>query len=79
MKGKILGCYSFNSKKGDELVNFSVVEDRLSCFGVCTCNVLALKKDCPVPDLKDMINKTYVIDTRYNNGSAFASAFYEVK
>ena len=78
MKGKILGCYTFKSKKGDDLVNFSVIEDRLSAIGTCSCNVLALKKDCPA-ELKDMINKTYVIDTRYNNGSAFASAFYEVK
>jgi len=74
MKGKILGGYSFTSKKGSELVNITVQTDRVSCFGICAVNVMANKDSLPY-DLKDMVGKSFVIDCNNN----FASSFYEVK
>ena len=75
MKGKILGFNTFTSKKGAELVNFTVVDSSVvNGSGVCCTNLLGYKKD--FPDLANMLNKTYVIDT--NNGFCSGSAF-EVK
>lgn len=74
MKAKILGCYTFQSKAGKDLVNLSVTDERLNCFGVCTKNILSPAEVLPASP-KDMINKTYLIDTNNN----FASGFYELK
>lgn len=78
MKGKILGCYAFKSKNDKELYNFSVTEDRVGAIGVCVTNVLCMKDTLPDKP-ENMLNKTYLIDCRYNNGSAFASGFYSLK
>ena len=74
MKGKILGGYSFTSKKGSVLVNLTIQEDRVDCVGTCCTNVMANKSSLP-GEIKDLLNKSFIID---QNGS-FASAFYEVK
>lgn len=79
MKTKILGGYSFESKSGKHLVNISCVDDRLKSVGVCAINLMAMADSLPC-DLKDMVNKTYMIDVRYGqNNSMFAQEFYEVK
>lgn len=74
MKGKILGGYSFTSKKGSDLYVLTVQEDRINCLGLVAINLMANKDSLP-SDLKDMIGKNFIID---KNGS-FASDFYEVK
>lgn len=75
MKGKILGFNSFTSKKGAELINFTVVDDSVvNGSGTCCTNVLGYKKD--FPHAADMLNKVYFIDI--NNGFASGSCI-EVK
>ena len=77
MKCKILGAYQFKSKNDKSLTNLSVTEERQNCIGTCTTNVLALSESLP-EDPNKMLGKEYIIDCRYTNGSAFASAFYQV-
>ena len=78
MKCKILGAYSFKSKNDKSLTNLSVTEERQNCVGTCTTNVLSLSDNLP-ESVDKMVGKEYIIDCRYTNGSAFASAFYPVK
>ena len=78
MKCKILGAYQFKSKNDKSLTNLSVTEERQNCVGTCATNVLAMSDTLP-DDLDKMLGKEYIIDCRYTNGSAFASAFYPVK
>ena len=78
MKTKVLGAYFFKSKAGKDLFNLSVYDERLNSFGVPSVNLMATMESLPC-DLKDMINKNYIIDVRYgSNGSMFAQSFYEV-
>ena len=74
MKGKVLGGYTFTSKKGSALVNLTIQEDRVNCVGTCCTNVMCNKDSLP-GEIKDILGKSFIID---QNGS-FASAFYEVK
>lgn len=76
---KIIGGYSFQSKTGKTLTNLTCVDDRKNADGVCAINLMAMSDSLPVP-VKDMLNKTYLIDVRYGqNGSMFALSFFEVK
>lgn len=75
MKGKILGYSVFKSKKGAELINFTVVDDSVvNGSGTCCTNVLGYQND--FPNAASMLNKVFFIDT--NNGFASGS-FIEVK
>lgn len=79
MKTKILGGYSFQSKNGKNLTNLTCLDERQAAEGVCAINLMTMSDLLPVP-LKDMVNKSYLIDVRYGqNGSMFAQSFYEVK
>ena len=79
MKTKILGCVSFKSKNGKDLVTFTCQDDsRLGAIGIVTKNVMAFKEQLPC-EPKEMINKIYVIDTDTTNGSTFAKEFFELK
>ena len=75
MNGKILGFSKFTSKKGAELINFTIVDNSVvNGAGTCCTNVLGYQKD--FPHASDMLNKVYFIDV--NNGFASGS-FVEVK
>lgn len=79
MKTKVLGGISFKSKNGKDLVTITCQDnDRLNSIGIVTRNIMAFKETLPC-ELKDMINKTYVIDTDTNNGTSFAKEFFEIK
>ena len=75
MKGKILGGYSFKNKKGNQMSNITVENDRPDVIGVSASSYMAMRSNMPC-DLKDMIGKTYIID---KDDIGFLSAFYEVK
>ena len=75
MKGKILGGYSFKNKKGNLMCNITVENDRPDVIGVSASSYMAMRSNMPC-DLKDMLNKTYIID---KDDIGFLSAFYEVK
>lgn len=72
MKAKILGGYSFKSKKGNDCFNLTVEDKRDGAIGLTTTNLMAVKLP---DDLKNMVDKTYLIDTNGN----FASDFYLLK
>lgn len=79
MKAKVLGGFEFKSKNGKDLVNLSVQDlDRLNSIGIVASSVLCMKDSIPGGSLKDMLNKTYIIDVERNNGSAFAKSFYDL-
>lgn len=79
MNGIISGGYVFTSKTNKILVNLSVEEERLNAVGKCFTNIMTLQDNLPC-DLGRMVGKKYVIDVRYgNNGSGFATSFYELK
>lgn len=59
MNGKVLGGYKFKSKKGTDLYNLTLVDDRSNSVGTCCSNYLATSLPC---DLKDLINKNIKAD-----------------
>lgn len=79
MNGIISGGYVFTSKTNKTLVNLSIEEERVNAVGKTYVNIMTMQDNLPMP-LADMVGKKYVIDVRYgNNGSGFATSFYQIK
>lgn len=79
MNGIISGGYVFRSKTNKTLVNLSIEEERVNAVGKTYVNIMTMQDNLPIP-LADMVGKKYVIDVRYgNNGSGFATSFYQIK
>lgn len=79
MNGIISGGYVFTSKTNKTLVNLSIEEERVNAVGKTYVNIMTMQDNLPIP-LADMVGKKYVIDVRYgNNGSGFATSFYQIK
>lgn len=79
MKAKVLGGVFFKSKNGKDLVTITCQDnDRLNSVGIVTRNIMAFKESLPC-ELKDMINKIYVIDTDTKDGTTYAKEFFEIK
>lgn len=79
MNGIISGGYVFTSKTNKTLVNLSIEEERVNAVGKTYVNIMTMQDNLPI-SLADMVGKKYVIDVRYgNNGSGFATSFYQIK
>lgn len=79
MNGIISGGYVFTSKTNKTLVNLSIEEERVNAVGKTYVNIMTMQDNLPMA-LDDMVGKKYVIDVRYgNNGSGFATSFYQIK
>lgn len=59
MFGKVLGGYKFKSKKGTDLFNLTLLDDRDNSVGTCCSNYLATKLPC---SLKDLVDKNIKAD-----------------
>lgn len=76
MEGKIIGGYEFTNKKGNVMASICITDtSRVNVIGCVANCYLAMKKNMPC-DLKDMMNKTYIVD---KDNIGLLCKFYEVK
>lgn len=68
LKGVVLGCYSFVSKKGNDCIKITVEDKHSDSLGTCADSVIIKKSSCPV-GMKDLIGKSIAVDSRNGFGS----------